>query len=152
MSGGSAAAGWVGRVVTRPGSAAQKMRKHRWRLPGERGDNATLRIRRYLAKYTINPAIAHGFGDAVGSVETGKLADLVLWKPGFFGIRPELVIKGGFIAWAQMGDAGASIPTPQPLCMRPMFGARAPGAISLAFVSRRAVAGRTAGRVRLCQS
>jgi urease subunit alpha len=76
----------------------------------------------------------------VGSVEPGKLADLVLWKPGFFGIKPELVIKGGFIAWAQMGDAGASIPTPQPLRMRPMFGARAPGPVSLAFVSNRALA------------
>jgi len=116
------------------------MREQRGRLPGETGDNDNLRIRRYLAKYTINPAIAHGFAEEVGSVETGKLADLVLWKPGFFGIKPEIVIKGGFIAWSQMGDAGASIPTPQPLLMRPMFGARSPGAISVAFVSGRALA------------
>ncbi|HYS08723.1 MAG TPA: urease subunit alpha [Myxococcales bacterium] len=149
MSSDSQAMGRVGEVITRTWQTAHKMREQRGRLPGERGDNDNLRIRRYLAKYTINPAIAHGFGDAVGSVETGKLADLVLWKPGFFGIRPELVIKGGFIAWAQMGDAGASIPTPQPLCMRPMFGARAPGAISLAFVSRRALEEGTAGRLGL---
>jgi len=138
MSSDSQAMGRVGEVITRTWQTAHKMREQRGRLPGERGDNDNLRIKRYVAKYTINPAISHGFADAVGSVETGKLADLVLWKPGFFGIKPELVIKGGFIAWAQMGDAGASIPTPQPLSMRPMFGARAPGAISLAFLSRRA--------------
>jgi len=138
MSSDSQAMGRVGEVITRTWQTAHKMREQRGRL-GERGDNDNLRIRRYVAKYTINPAIAHGFADAVGSVEMGKLADLVLWKPAFFGIKPELVVKGGFIAWAQMGDAGASIPTPQPLLMRPMFGARAPGAISLAFVSRRAL-------------
>src|SRR5439155_1484967 len=138
ISSDSQAMGRVGEVITRTWQTAHKMREQRGRLPGERGDNDNLRIKRYVAKYTINPAISHGFADAVGSVETGKLADLVLWKPGFFGIKPELVIKGGFIAWAQMGDAGASIPTPQPLSMRPMFGARAPGAISLAFLSRRA--------------
>ena len=139
MSSDSQAMGRVGEVITRTWQTGHKMREQRGRLANERGDNDNLRIRRYLAKYTINPAIAHGFADAVGSVEIGKLADLVLWKPAFFGIKPELVIKGGFIAWAQMGDAGASIPTPQPLLMRPMFGARAPGAISLAFVSRRAL-------------
>jgi urease subunit alpha len=139
MSSDSQAMGRVGEVITRTWQTAHKMREQRGRLGGDRGDNDNLRIRRYVAKYTINPAIAHGFADAVGSVETGKLADLVLWKPAFFGIKPELVIKGGLIAWAQMGDAGASIPTPQPLLMRPMFGARAPGAISLAFVSRRAL-------------
>jgi urease subunit alpha len=138
MSSDSQAMGRVGEVITRTWQTAHKMREQRGLLPGEKNDN--LRIRRYLAKYTINPAIAHGFAHQVGSVEAGKLADLVLWKPGFFGIKPELVIKGGFIAWAQMGDAGASIPTPQPLRMRPMFGARAPGAISLAFVSSRALA------------
>jgi urease subunit alpha len=136
MSSDSQAMGRVGEVITRTWQTAHKMREQRGLLPGEKNDN--LRIRRYLAKYTINPAIAHGFSHEVGSIETGKLADLVLWKPAFFGIKPELVIKGGFIAWAQMGDAGASIPTPQPLMMRPMFGARAPGAISLAFVSGRA--------------
>jgi len=138
MSSDSQAMGRVGEVIARTWQTAHKMREQRGRLPGERGDNDNLRIRRYLAKYTINPAIAHGFGDVVGSVEMGKLADLVLWKPAFFGLRPELVIKGGFIAWAQMGDAGASIPTPQPVLMRPMFGAHAPGPISLAFVSGRA--------------
>src|SRR5207248_2916646 len=139
MSSDSQAMGRVGEVITRTWQTGHKMREQRGRLAGEHGENDNLRIRRYVAKYTINPAIAHGFADAVGSVEIGKLADLVLWKPAFFGIKPELVIKGGFIAWAQMGDAGASIPTPQPLLMRPMFGARAPGAISLAFVSRRAL-------------
>ncbi len=137
MSSDSQAMGRVGEVITRTWQTAHKMREQRGRLDGERGDNDNLRIRRYVAKYTINPAIAHGFAHEVGSVAPGKLADLVLWKPAFFGIRPELVIKGGFIAWSQMGDAGASIPTPQPVLMRPMFGARAPGAISLAFVSRR---------------
>jgi urease subunit alpha len=136
MSSDSQAMGRVGEVITRTWQTAHKMREQRGLLPGEQNDN--LRIRRYLAKYTINPAIAHGFSHEVGSVEPGKLADLVLWKPGFFGIKPELVIKGGLIAWSQMGDAGASIPTPQPLIMRPMFGARAPGAISLAFISGRA--------------
>ena len=139
MSSDSQAMGRVGEVITRTWQTAHKMREQRGRLSGESGDNDNQRIRRYVAKYTINPAISHGFADAVGSVEIGKLADLVLWKPAFFGIKPELVIKGGFISWAQMGDAGASIPTPQPLLMRPMFGARAPGAISLAFVSRRAL-------------
>jgi len=137
MSSDSQAMGRVGEVITRTWQTAHKMREQRGQLPGEKSDN--LRIRRSVAKYTINPAIAHGFAAEVGSVETGKLADLVLWKPAFFGIKPEIVIKGGFIAWAQMGDAGASIPTPQPLSMRPMFGARAPGAISVAFVSRRAL-------------
>ncbi len=139
MSSDSQAMGRVGEVITRTWQTAHKMREQRGRLPEERGDNDNFRIRRYLAKYTINPAIAHGFSDEVGSVEPGKLADLILWRPGFFGIKPELVIKGGLIAWAQMGDAGASIPTPQPVLMRPMFGARAPGALSLAFVSGRAL-------------
>jgi urease subunit alpha len=113
------------------------MRAERGRLAEERGAHDNLRIRRYIAKYTINPAIAHGIAHEVGSVEVGKLADLVLWKPAFFGAKPEMVIKGGFIAWSQMGDANASIPTPQPLLMRPMFGAygRAVGGTSLAFMS-----------------
>jgi urease subunit alpha len=114
------------------------MRAERGRLPSERGDNDNVRIRRYIAKYTINPAITHGIAHEVGSIEVGKLADLVLWKPAFFGVKPEMVIKGGFIAWAQMGDPNASIPTPQPTLMRPMFGAfgQATGATSLAFVSQ----------------
>jgi urease subunit alpha len=128
------------------------MKRQRGALDGDRGDD-NLRIRRYLAKYTINPAIAHGISDHVGSLEPGKLADLVLWHPAWFGVKPALVVKGGFIAWAQMGDANASIPTPQPVRMRPMFGAhgRAAGATSLAFVSRAAAAagvGKRYGLVR----
>ncbi|MCE9673097.1 urease subunit alpha [Myxococcus stipitatus] len=142
MSSDSQAMGRVGEVICRTWQTAHKMREQRGRLREERGDNDNLRIRRYLAKYTINPAIAHGLAHEVGSVEVGKLADLVVWRPAFFGIRPELVLKGGFIAWGQMGDANASIPTPQPYIMRPMFGARgrALGATSLAFVSQRAFA------------
>jgi urease subunit alpha len=138
ISSDSQAMGRVGEVIVRTWQTAHKMKQQRGALPGDRADN--LRIRRYIAKYTINPAIAHGFGHEVGSVEVGKLADLVLWKPAFFGARPELVLKGGMVAWAQMGDANASIPTPEPLRMRPMFGAlgRAVGATSLAFISARA--------------
>jgi urease subunit alpha len=149
MSSDSQAMGRVGEVITRTWQTAHKMREQRGLLPGEKNDN--LRIRRYLAKYTINPAIAHGLSHEVGSVEPGKLADLVLWKPAFFGLKPELVIKGGFIAWAQMGDPNASIPTPQPVFMRPMFGAygRATGATSLAFVSQLAVERGTAERYGL---
>jgi urease subunit alpha len=141
MSSDSQAMGRVGEVITRTWQTAHKMRAERGALPGEQGGADNLRIRRYIAKYTINPAIAHGLSHDIGSVEVGKLADLVLWKPAFFGAKPELVLKGGFIAWAQMGDPNASIPTPQPLQMRPMFGAfgRAGGATSLAFVSRLAV-------------
>jgi len=141
ISSDSQAMGRVGEVVIRTWQTAHKMRDQRGPLPGEQGSNDNLRIRRYVAKYTINPAITHGVAHEIGSVEKGKLADLVLWKPAFFGVKPEMVIKGGFIAWAQMGDANASIPTPQPLLMRPMFGAfgRAPGSISLAFVSQRSL-------------
>jgi urease subunit alpha len=138
MSSDSQAMGRVGEVITRTWQTAHKMRAERGRLPGEQGDSDNLRIRRYIAKYTINPAITHGISHETGSVEIGKIADLVLWKPAFFGAKPELVLKGGFIAWAQMGDANASIPTPQPLTMRPMFGAcgRATATTSLAFVSQ----------------
>jgi urease subunit alpha len=151
MSSDSQAMGRVGEVVTRTWQTAHKMRIERGPLDGERGANDNLRIRRYIAKYTINPAITHGIAHEVGSVEVGKLADLVLWKPAFFGAKPEIVIKGGFIAWAQMGDANASIPTPQPLVMRPMFGAygRATGATSLAFVSRAAAEAGVADRYGL---
>ncbi len=137
MSSDSQAMGRVGEVITRTWQTADKMKHQRGRLPGETGANDNLRIKRYIAKYTINPAIAHGISHCVGSVEVGKLADLVLWHPAFFGVKPELVIKGGIIAWSQMGDANASIPTPQPVRMRPMFGAtgRAPGRCSIAFVS-----------------
>jgi len=147
MSSDSQAMGRVGEVITRTWQTAHKMREQRGRMASERGDNDNLRIRRYIAKYTINPAIAHGFADVVGSVENGKLADLVLWRPGFFGIKPEMVIKGGFIAWAQMGDAGASIPTPQPVAMRPMFGHG--GATSLVFVSRRSLEEGTVAKLGL---
>src|SRR5580693_525589 len=137
VSSDSQAMGRVGEVITRTWQTAHKMKEVRGRLPSERGANDNARIKRYVAKYTINPAIAHGMGHEIGSVAVGKWADLVLWRPAFFGVRPELVLKGGFIAWAQMGDANASIPTPQPLVMRPMFGAhgRAVGAASIAFVS-----------------
>jgi urease subunit alpha len=132
--------GRVGEVITRTWQTAHKMREQRGKLPSDRDENDNNRIRRYVAKYTINPAIAHGLSHEIGSVELGKLADLVLWKPAFFGIRPELVLKGGFVAWAQMGDANASIPTPQPYLMRPMWGAkgRAVGSTSIAFISARA--------------
>jgi urease subunit alpha len=140
ISSDSQAMGRVGEVITRTWQTADKMRAQRGRLAGEAGDNDNLRIRRYVAKYTVNPAIAHGMAHEIGSVEVGKLADLVLWRPEMFGIKPEMVLKGGFVAWSQMGDANASIPTPEPVLMRPMFGAfgRATGATSIAFVSRRA--------------
>ncbi|HVI74125.1 MAG TPA: urease subunit alpha [Anaeromyxobacteraceae bacterium] len=143
MSSDSQAMGRVGEVVTRTWQTADKMRRERGRLAEERGENDNLRIRRYVAKYTINPAIAHGMSHLIGSVEIGKLADLVLWRPALFGAKPEVVLKGGLIAWAQMGDANASIPTPEPLLMRPMFGAfgRAVGATSVAFVSRAGLEG-----------
>jgi len=146
ISSDSQAMGRIGEVITRTWQTADKMRQQRGRLPQERGDNDNFRIRRYVAKYTINPAIAHGMGHVIGSVETGKLADLVLWRPAFFGIRPELVIKGGMIAWSQMGDPNASIPTPQPVYMRPMFAAmgRAIGPTSIAFVSAAAMESNTA--------
>jgi urease subunit alpha len=138
ISSDSQAMGRVGEVIARTWQTAHKMRRQRGRLASEQGDNDNLRVRRYIAKYTINPAITHGVAAHVGSLEVGKLADLVLWHPAFFGIKPELVIKGGFIAWSQMGDANASIPTPQPVVMRPMFGALggAGSATSLAFISR----------------
>jgi urease subunit alpha len=140
MSSDSQAMGRVGEVVIRTWQTAHKMKTQRGSLKGDPRQHDNLRVRRYVAKYTINPALAHGISAHVGSVEAGKLADLVLWKPAFFGVRPELVIKGGLIAWAQMGDANASIPTPQPVHGRPMFGAfgGAIGATSLSFVSQAA--------------
>ena len=134
----SQAMGRVGEVVCRTWQTAHKMRQQRGLLPEEAGGADNYRARRYVAKYTINPAIAHGLSAQIGSVETGKLADLVLWQPAFFGVKPELVIKGGVIAYAQMGDANASIPTPQPVYPRPMFGSygNAVGPTSLAFVSQ----------------
>jgi len=138
MSSDSQAMGRIGEVITRTWQTADKMKQQRGLLPGETGGNDNLRIKRYVSKYTINPALAHGMAHIIGSVETGKLADLVLWKPALFGAKPEMVLKGGFIAWAQMGDPNASIPTPQPVFMRPMFGAigRAMSGTSVAFVSQ----------------
>jgi urease subunit alpha len=162
ISSDSQAMGRVGEVIIRTWQTAHKMKVQRGNLTplpphqgsgslrgkgendapllqGERSDN--FRAKRYIAKYTINPAIAHGIAEYVGSVEEGKLADLCLWRPAFFGVKPEMVIKGGAIAWAQMGDANASIPTPQPVHMRPMFGSfgGAIAATSLTFVSQAAL-------------
>jgi len=138
MSSDSQAMGRVGEVVIRTWQTADKMKRQRGALPEEQGDNDNARVKRYVAKYTINPAIAHGVAHEIGSVEAGKLADLVLWTPAFFGVKPDLVIKGGVIAAAQMGDPNASIPTPQPVHCRPMFGAygRARTGASLTFVSQ----------------
>jgi urease subunit alpha len=140
MSSDSQAMGRVGEVIIRTWQTAHKMKLQRGRLPGEDTGNDNIRAKRYVAKYTINPAVAHGISHCVGSLEKGKLADIVLWEPAFFGVKPTMIIKGGFIAYAQMGDANASIPTPQPYMMRPMFGAfgRAPAGTSLAFLSKAA--------------
>ena len=134
----SQAMGRVGEVIVRTWQTADKMKQQRGRLPEERGDNDNFRVRRYIAKYTINPARTHGIDGEVGSVEVGKLADLVLWKPMFFGVKPDLVLKGGAIAAAAMGDPNASIPTPQPVHYRPMFAAlgRARSSASVTFVSQ----------------
>ena len=132
----SQAMGRVGEVIIRTWQTAHKMKRQRGRLPEETGDNDNFRAKRYVAKYTINPAITHGMAAEIGSVEVGKLADLVLWRPAFFGVKPDLVLKGGTIAAALMGDPNASIPTPQPVHYRPMFGAfgRACAASALTFV------------------
>lgn len=147
----SQAMGRVGEVITRTWQVADKMKKQRGVLEDPRGDSAAgfhgsagsdnFRLKRYVAKYTINPAIAQGIADSVGSVEEGKFADLVLWDPAFFGVKPELVLKGGQIAYALMGDANASIPTPQPRTMRPMFGAfgKAVQQCSITFLSQAAI-------------
>ena len=142
ISSDSQAMGRVGEVIIRTWQTAHKMKEQRGDLnppEAQRADN--FRAKRYVAKYTINPAITHGIASHVGSVEAGKLADLCLWRPAFFGVKPEIVIKGGMIAWSQMGDANASIPTPQPVHMRPMFGsfAGARHATSLTFVSQMAL-------------
>jgi urease subunit alpha len=137
MSSDSQAMGRVGEVIIRTWQTAHKMKVQRGSLNGDgAADNA--RVKRYVAKYTINPAIAHGISHVVGSVEEGKLADLVLWKPAFFGVKPFLVMKGGMIAAAAMGDPNASIPTPQPVHYRPMFGAFAKKS-SVTFVSKAAL-------------
>jgi urease subunit alpha len=137
----SQAMGRVGEVVIRTWQTAHKMKVQRGSLPGDPAWHDNHRIKRYLAKYTINPAIAHGIAHEVGSVEVGKLADLVLWRPAFFGVKPSIILKGGFIVAAAMGDPNASIPTPQPVHYRPMFGAYdgACRATSMVFLSRAAV-------------
>ena len=137
----SQAMGRVGEVICRTWQTAHKMKVQRGPLPEDGGGNDNHRVKRYVAKYTLNPAIAHGIAGEVGSVEVGKLADLVLWRPAFFGVKPSLVIKGGMIAAAPMGDPNASIPTPQPVHYRPMFGAfgGAVAATSVSFVSRAAL-------------
>jgi urease subunit alpha len=138
ISSDSQAMGRVGEVVTRTWQAAHKMKMQRGPLAGDSSRNDNARAKRYVAKYTINPAITHGMATEIGSIEPGKLADLVLWKPAFFGVKPELIVKGGFIAWSVMGDANASIPTPQPVLYRPMFGSfgGATAATSVTFISK----------------
>src|ERR1700736_322477 len=142
MSSDSQAMGRLGEVIIRTWQTADKMKRQRGRLKEEKGDNDNVRAKRYVAKYTINPAVAHGVSKIIGSVEKGKLADLVLWTPAFFGVKPDCIIKGGSIVAAQMGDPNASIPTPQPVHYRPMFGAfgRARTASSVVFASKAAVA------------
>ncbi|WP_037369600.1 urease subunit alpha [Amycolatopsis orientalis] len=150
MSSDAQAMGRIGEVIIRTWQTAHVMKGRRGALPGD-GAADNVRARRYVAKYTINPAIAHGMDAEIGSVEIGKLADLVLWEPKFFGVRPHVVLKGGFPAWAAMGDANASIPTPQPVLARPMFGA-APAvaaASSLHFVAPEAVDSGVADRFRI---
>jgi urease subunit alpha len=151
MSSDSQAMGRVGEVITRTWQTAHAMKAARGSLPEDSADDDNLRIRRYLAKYTINPARTHGIADYVGSIEVGKFADLVLWSPAFFGVKPDLVLKGGFIVAAAMGDPNASIPTPQPVHYREMFATRggALGRTSLTFVSQLAAEAGVAERYGL---
>ena len=137
----SQAMGRVGKVATRAWQTADKMKKMTGRLKEENDDNDNLRVKRYLAKLTINPAITHGISKYVGSLQIGKLADIVMWTPQFFGIKPKLIIKGGFIAYSLMGDPNASIPTPEPVYYRPMFGAMglAKYSTSVTFTSKLAI-------------
>ena len=137
----SQAMGRVGEVTTRAWQTADKMKKMSGRLKQEKGNNDNLRVKRYQAKLTINPAITHGISEYVGSLQAGKIADIVIWTPQFFGIKPKLIIKGGFIAYSLMGDPNASIPTPEPVYYRPMFGAmgKAKYSTSVTFTSKRAI-------------
>jgi urease subunit alpha len=141
ISSDSQAMGRVGEVITRTWQTADKMKKQRGSLKGDGQDHDNFRVKRYVAKYTINPAIAHGISEYVGSVEVGKLADLVVWNPAFFGVKPEMIIKGGMIAYSLMGDPNASIPTPQPVYYRPMFGSfgKAVSQTSITFLSKAAI-------------
>ena len=154
LSSDSQAMGRVGEVITRTWQTAHKMKLQRGRLEGEQGANDNLRVRRYIAKYTINPAIVHGVADHIGSVEVGKRADLVLWSPAFFGAKPEMILMGGVIVVAQMGDPNASIPTPQPVHTRPMFGAygRSVERNAVTFVSQAAQEDDIAGKLGLAKS
>ncbi|MGV0717659.1 urease subunit alpha [Mycolicibacterium sp. XJ662] len=147
------AMGRIGEVVIRTVQTAHVMKRRRGALPGDTAGADNNRVRRYVAKYTICPAVAHGLDHEVGSVEVGKLADLVLWEPAFFGVRPHAVVKGGMIAWAAMGDANASIPTPQPVLPRPMFGAApvSAAATSVHFVSPQAVEDGLADRLAVAR-
>jgi urease subunit alpha len=153
LSSDSQAMGRVGEVITRTWQTAHKMKLQRGRLPEETGDNDNFRVRRYIAKYTINPAIAQGISRHIGSIEEGKRADLVLWSPAFFGAKPDMVLIGGTIACAQMGDPNASIPTPQPVYTRPMFGAygRSVERSAVTFVSQAALAGGIKGQLGLAK-
>src|SRR5581483_6990447 len=151
----SQAMGRLGEVIIRTWQTADKMKKQRGTLPQDKGrDNDNFRVKRYIAKYTINPSIAHGVSKLIGSVEKGKLADLVLWSPAFFGVKPECIIKGGTIVAAPMGDPNASIPTPQPVHYQPMFGAfgRALTASSVVFSSQAAVKSGLAKRLGIQKS
>lgn len=141
ISSDSQAMGRVGEVIMRTWQTADKMKKQRGSLKGDGQDHDNFRVKRYVAKYTINPAIAHGISEYVGSVEVGKLADLVVWNPAFFGVKPEMIIKGGMIAYSLMGDPNASIPTPQPVYYRPMFGSfgKAVSQTSITFLSKAAI-------------
>jgi urease subunit alpha len=141
ISSDSQAMGRAGEVVTRTWQTAHKMKHQRGALKQDTDRNDNFRVKRYVAKYTINPAITHGLAHRIGSIEAGKLADIVLWKPAFFGVKPEIILKGGFIAWSTMGDPNASIPTPQPVLYRPMFGSfgSAPSSTSLLFTSQLAI-------------
>jgi len=141
ISSDSQAMGRVGEVVTRTWQTAHQMKVQRGALPQDSSRNDNFRAKRYVAKYTINPAITHGISHIVGSLQPGKLADLVLWQPAFFGVKPEIIVKGGLIAWSVMGDANASIPTPQPVLYRPMFGSfgKAITPTSVTFTSQAAL-------------
>ncbi len=154
ISSDSQAMGRVGEVAIRTWQTADKMKRQRGALPQETGDNDNFRVKRYIAKYTINPAIAHGLSHEIGSLEVGKRADLVLWKPAFFGVKPDMVLIGGTIAAAPMGDPNASIPTPQPVHYRPMFGAYGKSRTnsSVTFVSQASLDGGLGGQARRCQT
>ncbi|MGI9025736.1 MAG: urease subunit alpha, partial [Burkholderiaceae bacterium] len=151
ISSDSQAMGRMGEVILRTWQTAHKMKQQRGALPGDTAHHDNARVMRYIAKYTINPALAHGIAHEVGSIEAGKWADLVLWKPAFFGVKPFLIVKGGQIVAAAMGDPNASIPTPQPVHYRPMFGAHGKSVTrgSLTFMSQAAVAAGVPERLQL---